>query len=209
MSDGKIERRFNRAPEIRMQENESGPVIVGYAAVFGSRSFDLGGFTEIIKPGAFTRTLASKPDARALVNHESGLMTIGRTTNGTLELSEDEIGLRATIYLPDTQAGRDTLTLVKRGDLDQMSFAFWVIKDNWIEERGSITRELHEVSIDNGDVSVVTFPAYGDTMITARSMMNLPEIPSELLQAQLSQDSNKDGAQRALRRMKLNLLKIS
>jgi hypothetical protein len=46
-------------------------------------------------------------------------------------------------------------------------------------------------------------------MITARSMMNLPEIPSELLQAQLSQDSNKDGAQRALRRMKLNLLKIS
>jgi phage head maturation protease len=90
-----------------------------------------------------------------------------------------------------------------------MSFAFWVIKDNWIEERGSITRELHEVSIDNGDVSVVTFPAYGDTMITARSMMNLPEIPSELLQAQLSQDSNKDGAQRALRRMKLNLLKIS
>lgn len=205
----KQERRFVNATELRMAEDADKPVITGYAAVFNQRSYDLGGFTEIIKPGAFTRTLANKPDVRALVNHESGLMTIGRTTNGTLVLAEDEIGLRVTIYPPDTQAGRDVQTLVKRGDLNQMSFSFYTIIDNWIDQSGTIIRELHEVNIDNGDVSVVTYPAYGQTTVQMRSLLNTPEIPTDLIRANQGADSNKEAWQRALQRQRLDLLRIS
>lgn len=191
-----------------MDEGETEqPTIVGYAAMFDRRSFDLGGFTEIIKPGAFASTLAGKPDVRALVNHESGLMTIGRTTNGTLQLVEDEIGLRVKILPPDTQAGRDVVTLVKRGDLSQMSFAFYTKVDNWLQDaNGAITRELIEVSIDNGDVSIVTYPAYGDTLVQARSL-NIPEIPTTLVRANQGADFDKE--QRALLRKKLQLIKHS
>lgn len=204
------ERRFAQAPELRMIEGESDqPTIVGYAAVFNQRSFDLGGFTEIIKPGAFTRTLASNPDVRALVNHESGLMTIGRTTNGSLKVEEDEIGLRVTIMPPDTQAGRDVVTLIKRGDLNQMSFAFYTKADNWIEQNGGILRELHEVDINNGDVSVVTYPAYGQTVVQMRAILNTPEIPTSLLRAQSDEGFDKTADQRALLRKKLQLMKHS
>jgi HK97 family phage prohead protease len=203
------ERRFATAPELRMVENEDKPTITGYAAVFNQRSYDLGGFIEVIKPGAFARTLAANPDVRALVNHESGLMTIGRTTNGTLTLVEDEIGLRVTIFPPDTQAGRDVQTLVKRGDLNQMSFAFYTITDNWIDQNGTIIRELHEVNINNGDVSVVTYPAYGQTTVQMRSLLNIPEIPTDIVQANDVEDSNTEAWQRALQRQRLNLLRIS
>jgi hypothetical protein len=71
--------------------------------------------------------------------------------------------------LPDTQAARDLYTLVERGDVDQMSFAFRVIRQKWNE--GRTERTLTELSLADGDVSVVTYPAYPTTTVEAREQL--------------------------------------
>jgi hypothetical protein len=94
---------------------------------------------------------------------------MARTKNGTLRLNEDETGLYMDADLPDTQAARDLYTLVERGDVDQMSFAFRVIRQKWNE--GRTERTLTELSLADGDVSVVTYPAYPTTTVEAREQL--------------------------------------
>ena len=172
-----LETRSFSIQELEVRDGPgAAPAIVGYAAVFNSRSRDLGGFIEEIAPGAFRDTLASSPDTRANVQHGPGLMTIGRTRNGTLRMAEDENGLRVHITPPDTQVGRDALTLVRGGFLDEMSFQFRVPKggDKWSKtESGIPLRRLLTVDLDGGDVSIVTTPAYPQTSAEARDMANL------------------------------------
>lgn len=152
--------------ELRADSEADGPVIEGYAAVFDKWSEDLGGFREIIREGAFSRSLKSKPDVRALVDHDPSRI-LGRTKSGTLELREDKKGLWSRVKLPDTQSGRDIFTSVKRGDVSQMSFAFQVRGSDgasWNDDFSE--REL--LDLDLFDVSPVTFPAYPDTVVAAR-----------------------------------------
>lgn len=159
--------------EYREASDGQPATLTGYAAVFNSLSENLGGFVEMIEPGAFSNTLATNPDVRATIDHEGGLSLLGRTTNGTLKLTEDNNGLGVVITPPDTQAGRDALTLVKRGDLSQMSFAFTVPPggDTWeVKENGLPLRRLRAINLNGGDVSVVTNPAYSQTSIEARDM---------------------------------------
>jgi len=148
-------------------ESEDGrPIIEGYAAVFDKPSEDLGGFVEFIKPGAFTNAIKSD-DVRALVNHDAGLSTIGRTASGTLELEQDKKGLKYRVKVPDTSAGRDVVELIKRGDITGSSFGFQVVSDKWETVDGEEQRTLLEVKLF--DVSPVTFPAYPDTDVAVRS----------------------------------------
>jgi HK97 family phage prohead protease len=102
-----------------------------------------------------------------LINHEG--LPLARTKNGTLRLQEDQTGLYMDADLPDTQAARDLYTLVERGDVDQMSFAFRVIRQKWNE--GRTERTLTELSLADGDVSVVTYPAYPTTSVEAREQL--------------------------------------
>ncbi len=109
-----IERRA--AIELRASGGNS-PKLGGYAAVFDSPSQDLGGFIEIVKPGAFSRTLRSNStDPLALVQHQPQLV-LGRRSAGTLRLNEDAKGLAFEIDLPETSAARDLLVSVERGDV--------------------------------------------------------------------------------------------
>jgi HK97 family phage prohead protease len=124
-------------------------------------------FIERIAPGAFRKTLTETPDVRLLINHEG--LPLARTKNGTLRLQEDQTGLYMDADLPDTQAARDLYTLVERGDVDQMSFAFRVIRQKWNE--GRTERTLTELSLADGDVSVVTYPAYPTTSVEAREQL--------------------------------------
>jgi hypothetical protein len=87
-----------------------------------------------------------------------------------LKLEEDMTGLRFEAELPDTQEARDLYTLVERGDVDQMSFAFRVIRQKWSSDRSE--RTLTEVSLADGDVSVVTYPAYAATSVEARQKLD-------------------------------------
>lgn len=159
--------RYLAARELRADEGERGPMISGYAAVFNALSLDLGGFVERIQPGAFAASLV-EDDQRALWNHNADLI-LGRRKAGTLELEEDETGLRFVINPPDTQAGRDALASLKRGDVDQMSFSFYVQEDGWEKDGGQIVRTLKKVKVM--EVSPVTFPAYPQTSAFVRSQI--------------------------------------
>lgn len=134
----------------------------GHAAVFNRHSQDLGGFVEQVAPTAFNRTLTNNPDCRALFNHDPS-MILGRTRAGTLALSLDKTGLNYRVRLGDRSYERDLRESMDRGDITQSSFGFWTINDEWTRTgTGMPVRTLTEVSINEGDVSPVTFPAYLD-----------------------------------------------
>lgn len=142
----------------------SGRRLVGYVARFGSEA-RIDSFVETIAPGAFAKTLASGRDVLALADHDPKAV-LGRTKTGTLTLREDAEGLAYELALPDTQHGRDLLTLAERGDLGGMSFGFHVPDggDHWNGNHRELRSvELHEVSV------VQSWPAYGQTSISLRS----------------------------------------
>ncbi|MDB5295013.1 MAG: phage prohead protease, family [Phycisphaerales bacterium] len=151
--------------------------LVGYAAVFNSPSEDLGGFRETIRPGAFARTLADAGrDVRALVDHDPGKL-LGRTSAGTLAVTEDAKGLRIAAHLPDTSYAKDLASLIERGDVRGMSFAFRVNGadgEKWSEVEGAtrgttvVVREL--IDVDLYEVTVTSVPAYRATEIDLRSV---------------------------------------
>ena len=162
----KIERRVFTVGELRIKDDDMAPMIAGHAAVFDSPSEDLGGFREVIAPGAFAETLKNA-DVRALFNHDPNAI-LGRSTAGTLRLGEDKAGLAIEIDPPDTQVARDLLTSMKRGDVTQMSFGFRTVEDKWEIKDGHDLRTLIEVELF--DVSPVTFPAYPDAAVAVRGL---------------------------------------
>ena len=142
-----------------------GRTVEGYASVFNSMSEDLGGFREIILPGAFKNAL--NDDIRALYNHDSNYL-LARTASGTLEVKEDDKGLYYRFEMPNTSYGNDLLELYKRGDLTQSSFGFTVDKDSWRLEDGQHVRYIESVS-SLFDVSAVVYPAYVQSSSGLRS----------------------------------------
>jgi HK97 family phage prohead protease len=158
-----LERRYVELEEFRFDED--GNTLSGYAAVFNKWSEDLGWFREKIKPGAFKKTI-KEADIRALINHDANLV-LGRSTTGTLELKEDEKGLFYKVSLPDTSYARDLKESIRRGDITQNSFGFLAVKDEW-NERGD-ERTLLEAKLI--DVSPVTFPAYPQTTLMLRNII--------------------------------------
>jgi len=163
----RTERRTFTVRDIETRESDDGTMrMAGYAAVFNEASLPLP-FIERIAPGAFAKTLQETPDVRLLANHEG--LPMARTKNGTMRLYEDEKGLYFEAELANTQEARDLYTLVARGDVDQMSFAFRVIRQKYNEDRSE--RLLTEVSLADGDVSIVTYPAYTATSVEAREAL--------------------------------------
>ena len=154
---------------IEVREDGDGMTFEGYAAVFNSPSEPLP-FVEKIERGAFSRSLRSRNDIKLLWNHDTS-QVLGSTRAKTLTLVEDDRGLKVRGILPNTTAGRDAAELLKRGDVDAMSFGFTVIKDAWSSDGSERTLKsvrLHEVSI-------VAFPAYTGTAGTT-SVRNLDRV---------------------------------
>lgn len=159
-----LERRYVTAQQLHAEQRADGAaVIAGYAAVFNTLSVVLWGFREKIAPGAFTDSLGD--DVRALWNHDTNVV-MGRTKSGTLRLAEDETGL-AIENDPPASAARE-IESIQRGDVDQMSFGFRTLEDEWDEDaEGQIIRTLRKVKLY--EVSYVAFPAYPATSVTVRS----------------------------------------
>ncbi len=155
----------NFEAEFELRADGDGMTFVGYAAKFNSPSEDLGGFVETIEPGAFRRSLRSRNDVKLLVNHDTGRV-LASSRSGTLRLQEDEVGLRVEASLPNTSDGRDMAELLKRGDLNKMSFGFAVQKDSWNNEMTERTLK----SVRLFEVSIVAFPAYAATEAMVRSL---------------------------------------
>ena len=154
----KIEQRINTT-QFEIREEGDGMHFRGYAALFDSPSEPLP-FTERIRKGAFKRSLNSRNDIKFLWNHDSGEI-LGSTRAKTLMLTEDEYGLRVEGMLPNTSRGRDVAELLRRGDVDAMSFGFSVPQggDTWSNDGSE--RTLKSVRLH--EVSVVAWPAYTAT----------------------------------------------
>ncbi len=150
--------------------------VEGYAAVFDQETDIAGLFREVVRPKAFRKTL-KESDQVALWNHDTS-KPLGRTSNKTLELKEDEHGLSMSLDMSDTTWGHDAHTAIKRGDVQGMSFGFEVIKEGWDEkDQLSPLRELKEIRLF--EVSPVTFPAYAGTEVEARAELDASGIQSD------------------------------
>lgn len=182
-------------------EGEQPTKISGYAALFDSTSEPLAGgqFVERIAPGAFDDVLGN--DVRALFNHDPNYV-LGRTTAGTLELSTDDKGLRYSITPPDAQFARDLITSMNRGDVTQSSFGFTVAEDgdDWDQHTdGTVTRTIKRFG-KLFDVSPVTYPAYQDTTVSARSLERAQEVVK--VKTETTDEPETRGAER-VRRLRL------
>ena len=179
-------------PEVRtnsvdfeVRAEGDGMTFTGYASVFNSPSQDLGGFIEYVAPGAFKRSLQSRNEVKLLWNHDSG-EPLASLRGGTMQLVEDERGLKVTAQLPNTTRGRDIAELLRTNVIDSMSFGFNVIKDTW--SRDGQTRTLDSVRLF--EVSVVSFPAYEATTAQVRSQPTIN--PDQLADALLKLESGEE-----------------
>lgn len=164
------EKRFFKV-ETRVSSKGKKNIVEGHAAVFGDLSEDLGGFREKILPGAFDNVLGD--DVRAFFNHDPNFL-LARSSSGTLKLGVDKKGLKYSFEVPDTSAGRDLLVSMKRGDINQSSFAFTVEKDSWKDgEKGMEIRTIEKVGrlFDVSPVSIPAYPTANDLSIAQRSRM--------------------------------------
>jgi uncharacterized protein len=164
-------REIKRPVELREAVDDKPAVLFGYAATFNNPSQDLGGYTEVLGPGCFTETLKTC-DARAFWNHNYDDL-LGRKGSGTLRLWEDAVGLAFEIDVPDTSLGRDIYFLVKRRDVDGVSFGFYALRDEWSAD-GLVNTILEAELIE---ISPVVFPAYLNAngkgpIVEARSLLN-------------------------------------
>jgi HK97 family phage prohead protease len=153
----------------------------GYASIT-DRSYEMwdffGPYEEVMAQGAFDETLGAKPDVAFLLNHRG--MTMARTTNGTLDLSADALGLKSTAFLnPERTDVKDLVSAISDELITEMSFAFMIERSTWNDDYTKFT--IEQVDLDRGDVSAVNYGANPYTSIAARSrevmqdLMRLPE----------------------------------
>lgn len=163
----KLEREIRAMPIEALPLEDEKMLVQGYAIRFNEPAiftFDGIEYREIIDPRALDKT--DMRDVPLKYNHSENIMIMARTRNKTLQLIKDEQGLKMLAELANTTAGRDLYELIKRGDIDKMSFAFTVLDDEYDIE----TRTRRILAIDKiFDVSAVDTPAYETTSLSLRS----------------------------------------
>jgi HK97 family phage prohead protease len=153
------------------------PGISGYAARYGKATMIEPGLREIINKGAFTQTVKRKDSCIACFNHDESKI-LGRVSAGTLRLRDDSDGLYFDCDTPDTSYANDLLESIRRGDIAECSFGFYLDPDGddfSKDADGTILRQIRSCSVF--DVSPVTNPAYGGgvTSVAARSRAQFPD----------------------------------
>jgi HK97 family phage prohead protease len=205
------------AVEQRSEDNTDTLLFTGYASVFdkpyGVRD-SRGQYNETIKPGAFKKTLKEQDDVRFLVNHDG--IPLARTSSGTLQLEEDDYGLFVRAELdPSNPTVAEVSSAMKRGDLNEMSFAFAAIKDNF--DNNGENREVNEARLF--DVSVVTYPAnpWAGAKLRGIDIENLHkelvearsgEQATEILESFINQVADSDNVDKKRSNPKVDLLKM-
>jgi HK97 family phage prohead protease len=160
-----------RRGSFEVRENDDGTVhVTGYATTWDT-FYDVAGgppwgWRETIARGAASKSLAERDDVRFLINHDG--LPLARTKSRTMTLEADDIGLLVDVPSLDVRGSTDAANLVsalRRGDVDQMSFAFYAHRQEWNDEYTE--RRITELELV--DVSAVTYPANEATIIAARS----------------------------------------
>ena len=183
-SSGVIEQR-----EFRMESMEhNGNVVRGYAAVYDSDS-EFMGYYEQIEKGAFDDVM--NDDVRAYYNHDENYL-LGRVSSGTLRIGTDKRGLYYEVDLPNTTYANDLVELMKRGDINQSSFAFLIGQDRWEERDGKTYRIIEKVS-RLLDVSPVAQPAYPAATSELKRDLETETPPIETSPTDAVDSGSKDG----------------
>lgn len=173
-----------RSFNIELRDEPESRHIEGYGSVFNERSLDLGGFVEMIAPGAFDGVI-DRSDVKCYLDHnpEKGILARSRNGKGSLSLVVDEKGLQYSFDAPHTNLGDEVVEGLKRGDYSQSSFAFTVDDEIWTkEEDGTYLRTITKIG-GLYDVSIVANPAYEGTSVALRSLDAFKaqeEIPAEV-----------------------------
>ena len=182
MPDKRMCYRQTRSVPVNFQtrSDDAGPVIAGYFAVFNNPTELWPGCIEQIAPGAFASSLNG--DVRALIDHDTRLV-IGRTVAGTLTIREDDSGLYGEIKINEHDS--DAMNLyarVQRGDVSQCSFGFDIVAEDYVvsPDGQTCTWTIREVKLY--EVSVVTFPAYDATSVSARDADSAASLKSTRLE---------------------------
>lgn len=158
--------------EVRAASDDSGTYISGRPIVYNSRT-NIGPFDEVIERGALDKS--DLKDVRFLVNHDTSKIPLARSRNNnknsTMQLSVDDKGMaiRVNLDIENNAEARSLYSAVQRGDISGMSFMFGIDDEEWEGlESEHPTRHIRSISTVV-EVSAVTFPAYKDTEINARS----------------------------------------
>ena len=163
--------------DIRAEEDNL--KIGGYFVLFNDETELYDGIFETVDSRALDKTL--KNDIRCLFNHDPSLV-LGRTKPNTLKLERDEKGLYGEVIInPNDKEAVSVYERVKRGDIDQCSFGFNILdEEHKLDERNQLHVTLKE--IDLHEVSIVTFPAYPNTSVSARAKQ-LEDLKGQRLEA--------------------------
>src|SRR5690625_1697503 len=187
---GELEIR-NLELEVRVEGEDKEPQLVGYAVRWDERSQPLP-FIERFKKGAFSNALANGRDVLALVDHDRSKV-IGRRSTGTLQLEEDDHGLRVVIRPNvETSYGRDIVAAVRRGDVSGLSVGFVATREQWVAdtEAGQV-REVLEA--DLREVSIASMPAYVGTSVQQRNK-ELKDMEERKVQVATATEEREDRA---------------
>lgn len=160
-------RTVDYGTELRVEGEGEAVRLTGYTVEWDALSHELyPGLRERFTRGAFTKTLLEQ-DVVAVWQHDDNI-NLGRLSNGTLELREDERGLAHTIHPPDTQTVRDlVIEPIRRGDVRGMSFKFRAVRERFERESAYDVRQVDEAALFH--VSPVNEPAYPQSSVQARS----------------------------------------
>jgi HK97 family phage prohead protease len=165
----KKEYRF-ASTELRASGKKRG--IRGLAARYNVKTVLQPGLSEIIRPGAFSKTVTRKDSCIACFNHDEQQI-LGRTSAGTLRLADTDEGLEFDCDLPETSYAEDLLANIRAGNISECSFGFFLDDpegDSFIQDGQGFLREL--LSLRVFDVSPVVAPQYsgGVTNVSTRSL---------------------------------------
>lgn len=175
--------------DFELRAAADGLTFEGYAAVYDVPSARMafreirGGapFREIIRPGAFRKSLDAKANVTLRYQHNMTALPLASTKAGTMDITDDGHGLRVRATLPDNEWGRPVRDAIARGDIDGMSFRFQKVIDKWdTDAEGGNQRNLLEVKLDK-EVSVTEFPAYPDTIATVRAIADEADVDPDAL----------------------------
>jgi HK97 family phage prohead protease len=186
-----IERRAIADAEARAKSDDG--KVAGTGVFFNSWSADLGGMRERFLPGAFDQSIR-EDDIRVQWQHSSQHV-LGRVRAGTARVWADERGLHYEADPPDAQWARDAVESIRRGDVDQNSFAFFLERDDdqeWEERDGLFWRTIRRARLR--EVGPQTDPAYPDTTVAMRSIPQVVEpvvYPTDLVRMRLRHRSRR------------------
>ncbi|MBI1347103.1 HK97 family phage prohead protease [bacterium] len=162
-----LERYFSPADLTTEDTDHSPGTLSGYVTRWNLLSHDRGGYRDLFRAGAFANLADEGHDVHAYRDHDATVY-LGRSTNNTLRLATDEVGLKFSLDLPDTQDGRDTAALVRRGDFGGMSFGYLANEYQWRKlEHGPVREHLSGQLVE---ISVVFSPAFDKTSVELNAL---------------------------------------